>query len=110
MKRLNAATHPQVSDLNLGTVSLNPSKHALERAEIKGVNIPAYLNIGKRMIVEMELEGSKVTKLVVRYPDEDNDTILVIVPLSKTVWKVLTVWTNASDDNHSTLNKGRLSI
>ena len=111
MERLNVATHPQVSDFSLGTVQLVPSRHSIERARDKDVFIPSYINIQRGMIVEMELENSnKVTKLVVRYPDEDSDTVLVIVPLSKTVWKVVTVWTNAFDDNHSTLNKERISI
>lgn len=108
--RRNAAMHPEISNLLLGQISLEYSRHALDRAYDKGVTVEGSMFVPKGAVVEIEMISSKITKAVVRMPQSvEVDRVFVLVPLSRSHWKVVTVWLNAVSDTHQTLNKERLS-
>lgn len=111
MNRLNNQTHPELKQMRLGMVTLEWSHHATLRAADKGLNIDSVLLIVKGSVVELETDHrGKVTKLVIRNAGPDDwDYVHVIVPVTRTHWKVVTAWKNHKDDNHSTLNKERMS-
>lgn len=108
--RMNIATHTELAKFTLPLpISLVPSKHAAERAKAKGVLLPDYLKVGGN-VVELETEGGRLSKLVLRIRGGSADSIYVVVPLPTKQWLIVTCWTNASDDNHATLNKERMSV
>jgi hypothetical protein len=58
--------------------------------------------------IEVELEGCKVRKLVLRTPyDAERDVIHVLIPNGREPWTVKTVWFNLKTDTHSTLDRSR---
>jgi hypothetical protein len=110
MERLNIATHPKLAELTCIRKALVFTKHASERAIEKQVLAPRSIEIQAGEVVEAELEGSRITKLVVRRAmNQDKDLVLVLVPKDKETWMVVTCWLNSKDDTHKTLKKGRLS-
>lgn len=110
MQRLNIQTHPKLADLTCVRKSLVFTKHASERAIEKQVLAPRSIEIQAGEVVEAELEGSRITKLVVRRAmNKEQDLVLVLVPKDKETWMVVTCWLNHKDDTHKTLKKGRLS-
>ena len=109
MIRKNVATSPELKRMSLGRVSVSWSRHAIERALVKEVAMLGVIDVAAGCIVELEYEGKRVTKLVVRLSgDGEYDSVLVIVPRGARDWHVVTCWTNHKNDLHSTLNKERL--
>lgn len=110
MERLNIATHPKLAELTCIRKSLVFTKHASERAIEKAILAPQSIEIAAGEVVEAELEGSRITKLVVRRAmNQDKDLVLVLVPKDKETWMVVTCWLNSKDDTHKTLRKERIS-
>jgi ABC-type sugar transport system ATPase subunit len=110
MKRLNIQTHPKLAELTCIRKSLVFTKHASERAVEKAIFAPTSIEIQAGEVVEAELSGSRITKLVVRRTmTQDKDLVLVLVPKDSGTWMVVTCWLNDKTDTHRTLKKGRLS-
>jgi hypothetical protein len=109
-QRLNIATHPKLADLTCIRKALVFTTHASERAIEKAILAPRSIEIQAGEVVEAELSGSRITKLVVRRAmNQDKDLVLVLVPKDRNTWTVVTCWLNDKTDTHSTLKKGRLS-
>lgn len=109
---LNVATHPVLASLNLGSVSLTWTQHALDRALDKRVGVICFETIGPGSIVELERVGNKTVKLVVRLQNKRNpnfDDVLVLVPACEGLFRVVTCWRNYKADKHETLNLSRIS-
>lgn len=108
MKRKNVATHPELAHLHVPKSTLVYSRHASDRAHLKGVR--ELETIEGRCVVELEEdERGGVSKLVLRVShDSVNDVVLVVVPRAGQLF-VVTTWLNRKDDTHRTLNKQRLS-
>jgi hypothetical protein len=86
------------------------TKHASQRAIEKAILAPQSIEIQTGEVVEAELEGSRITKLVVRRAmNKDKDLVLVLVPKDVNTWMVVTCWLNSKDDTHKTLRKERIS-
>ena len=110
MQRLNIQTHPKLAELTCIRKSLVFTKHASERAVEKAILAPQSIEIAAGEVVEAELEGSRITKLVVRRAmDGTRDLVLVLVPKDAGTWMVVTCWLNSNQDTHKTLRKDRIS-
>ena len=110
MQRLNIQTHPKLAELTCIRKSLVFTKHASERAVEKAILAPRSIEIAAGEVVEAELEGSRITKLVVRRAmDGTRDLVLVLVPKDAGTWMVVTCWLNSNQDTHKTLRKDRIS-
>jgi len=101
-----------------GVKTMRYSQHALnERNDKFGyVQLPTSLNFAKATLVEVQVFGNVLDKVVIRQShDEKTDLVLVCVPfykgevLDKKQWFVKTVWLNTKDDNHATLDKNRFA-
>ena len=102
----NNQLNPELNDMELGHVKLIYSKHALERAAEKQINLIYSANIVKGSIVETyEDSNNMVRKIVVRVRyDNEMDMVLVLAPAGEPKKaKVITVWLNHVNDNHKTL-------
>lgn len=110
MKRYNVQTHPKLRQICCESRALHFTKHASERAIQKQVFVPSSIEIHAGEVVELEVEGNKATKLVVRRAlNVTHDFVLVLVPRNANSWTVVTCWLNKKTDTHSTLDTGRLS-
>lgn len=111
MKILNVQQHPVLAELSLGRVSLQYSRHALDRAREKDFYLPraAGVVIGAGAVVEIERENNKTVKLVTRIGyNTDWDLVMVLVPREPGLFWVKSVWLNQVTDNHASLNQERL--
>ena len=91
---------------------LDYSPHALDAAldDRYGniVNLPKSLDTSKAQVVEVEMQGSKTTKVVYRIPyNEEYDLIIVLIPDRRFV---KTVWLNKNSDLHNTLDASKYDI
>lgn len=108
MHRFNVQTNPELADIACRAKPVTYSKHAVERAADKRVNLIGAVIISRGDVVEAEVENGQVTKLVVRQPlDSKRDRVMVLVPV-KSEWYCVTLWSNDRDDKHSTLQHSRL--
>lgn len=103
---------PQHVRLPLGGVVLQYSSHAQQAAKNdrygKIVRLPSVLNYQDAKIIEIEADGKKVTKVLVRTPyNASFDISLAINPVNGFV---KTVWLNKKEDKHYTLNRELYSI
>lgn len=109
MFRLNVKTNKSLKDIELGTVVLNWTRHAVD--QLKKKNVPFYSNllVSKGTVVEEERDRNNVrTKIVVRIHDSAEwDAVYVLVPRNG-YYTVVTCWKNRTTDNHLTLNLNRL--
>lgn len=97
----------KVRDMKEISFTLRPTAHAENAARndrYGKLTIPASIRFAGKDIVEAEMTGGAVTKLVVRIPyDSTRDAIYVILPNGT----LKTVWFNLSNDLHKTLDKSR---
>ena len=103
MEVLNIQFTPWLKEVDLGQISLTWSRHALERAVVKGIT--TYNTLNSPSVVEIERNARNVTrKVVVRLSSGGEwDNVLVLVPVSVGLFKVITCWQNHCEDNHATL-------
>jgi hypothetical protein len=78
------------------------SRHARDKAEALGFMLPEVVVLQQWRLVEVEVQGDKAVKLVVRR-QYDGRRDLVMVLLANGVCK--TVWSNDTTDRHKTLNR-----
>jgi hypothetical protein len=81
---------------------LRYSRHALHQAEVKHIDpLPARVPVVFTLI-EVELKNGEPQKWVIRFPlTKARDLVMVVMADGF----VKTVWTNAHDDLHHTLNR-----
>jgi hypothetical protein len=100
---------PEIAFMELGSVQLDWTKHAMEQAARKQIKLTNSLLIPAGSIVEIEREQNRTTKLVVRTKyNASYDRVSVLVPMSEGLFRVVTTWLNHVRDTHNTLNKERL--
>ena len=85
-----------------GKYTLNP--HAEARVVEKRIQLPETIPVHKCTIVEVT--GNPMRKFLVRFPFGGRD---VVMSLTKD-GTVVTVWGNASDDRHSTLDPSKYEV
>lgn len=91
-------------------VELNYSNHALKAAtddRYGDIPLTPVLNLAHCETIEVEVDGRRVRKVVVRTElDDDNDVVFVLVP-GPARWTVKTVWINRKSDLHRTLDRSK---
>ena len=109
MTTLNIATHPELAGFKLPAGTFSWTRHATERSKQKQVCQISAVPV-RAQVVECEIEGSVVRKVVARYSQcSEWDAVLVLVPGRKKRWTVLTCWLNHRTDTHKTLNYARVA-
>lgn len=110
----NIAVHKELSDIKLGSISLQYTHHAHVRSKEKDIDITRTITVDNNSVVEIECSRmtNRITKYVVRVSHCVNyDKVLVLVPSRQyNQYKVLTVWLNHKNDKHNTLNLNRLAV
>lgn len=67
---------------------------------------PASITLKAEQVVEVEVRGGKVEKIVVRLPYNDRfDLVAALCNFSADSVTVKTVWLNERNDTHATLNR-----
>lgn len=94
-----------VREIPVKTIALKPTEHA-RRAALNDrygkLEIPATLTFRGRNVIEAELTGGRVTKMVVRKEyDATRDAVYVFLPDGT----LKTVWFNLKSDTHKTLRR-----
>lgn len=83
-------------------------KHALEAAETDRyglIKLPKTVNMINVQIIEIEIKYSRIEKVLIRMPYNNHlDLCMVIIPDR---FFVKTVWLNAHDDKHKTLDESK---
>lgn len=103
---------PQNAKTQHGQFLLDYSPHALNAAADDRygniVNLPKSLDTSKAQVIEVEMEGSKTTKVVYRIPyNEEYDLVMAVIPDRRFV---KTVWLNKNSDLHNTLDTSKYDV
>lgn len=110
---LNVALEPRLAQAELGRVLLNYSAHARIRAEERGLPMPPEIRVVKGMIVEAEIDGLQLSKVITRVPGlvVGVDVVFVLIPERRTsgIWFVKSIYANDVNDLHATLDLGRIT-
>ena len=92
------------SSFRLGTVGLTYSAHAKEAATTDRyghISLPDTLNTNLAALIEVEVFGGRITKLVYRTAYNREYDLVIVIALGG---RVKTVWLNSKRDTHSTLD------
>lgn len=90
-----------------GIQRLNYSQHARNAAmndRYGVIPLTDRIDFGTMEIVEVEHDGRKLLKTVLRENGQEKNRVFVVVPIPNG-WLVKTVWYNLASDTHRTLNK-----
>lgn len=85
-----------------GTYRLNP--HASARVVEKHIQLPDRIPIHKCTIIEVT--GNPMRKYLIRFPFGERDVVMSLTEHGS----VITVWTNALDDRHTTLDHSKYEV
>ena len=86
----------------------NHADHA--RKDDRYCEIPKFetLPLSAFEVFEVGIEGSRIVKLAVRgHFTKDIDVCFVLAPITRSKFKVITVWANDRNDCHGTLDASR---
>jgi len=95
---------PKGLNTKLGVLDLFYTRHALNAARddrYGKINLPRRINTDKAKAIEVEVTGYRVTKIVYRIHYNDKFDLVIVVGEE---CRVYTVWLNAKDDKHKTLD------
>lgn len=103
---------PENAKTQHGQFLLDYPPHALNAATDDRygniVNLPKSLDTSKAQVIEVEMEGSKTTKVVYRIPYNDEyDLVMAVIPDRRFV---KTVWLNKNSDLHNTLDTSKYDV
>ena len=93
-----------------GRYVLIPSRHASDRAREKNIFIPEKIDMHLFDVIEVVMNGTKITRMVIRGEYDDYDDICLVVAPRGNALFVVTVWLNHWRDGHGTLDRSRYSI
>ena len=105
------------ANLNLpkGVIDLRYSPHAQSAAKddrytkLGPINLPAAIDVNEATVIEVEMEGAKVTKILYRAKlDALRDICIPVIPRFGHLF-AKTVWVNLSSDKHRTLDRTKYS-
>lgn len=92
-------------------VALAWTRHADKaRTDDRYAEVPRFdtLPLQAFEVIEVETEGRRVTKIVVRgHMTKTLDAVFVLIPNGDRPWTVKTVWINERNDVHGTLDHSR---
>lgn len=104
---------PKGFNAQVGTRMLIYTKHAKNAAlndRYGVINLPKYVDTKNAQIIEAEVAGKIVTKLVYRVSySKDLDLSIAVIPVDDK-FLVKTVWLNKRTDIHKTLNRSVYAI
>lgn len=105
MKKYHADIHMPKSALDLAFATLlTYTRHALEaaRSDRYGrIDLPKVFDSRKAKLIEAVLDGGRIVKTLWRQSYDDLHDLSIV--LDPNTGKVITVWLNEADDDHSTL-------
>lgn len=100
----------ELLNLKQVTKAISATAHALKAAEedrYGKIEIPSSVTFSGKNIVEAEVLGGRLVKILVRVPyDAERDLLLA---LAVPEWRAKTVWFNLKSDIHRTLDKSKYS-
>lgn len=89
-------------------VNLHYTRHAADVSSADGVTMFQSITTARFEVIEVETKGYRPVKYVLRGAyNETDDVVLVLIPQNTGAWIVKTVWLNAKNDIHRTLNRSR---
>lgn len=95
--------------MHTGRVPLRYSKHAIQASandRYGNLRILKSLTLSRCEVIEVETDSGKIVKYLLRCAYSDTlDIVLAVIP--GPVWLVKTVWGQAKDDHHRTLDRSR---
>lgn len=103
----NIAINPELVKLELGQIKLIPTQHAKERAAARGIKLPMIINSTTGRIVEVEANGKRIFKVVLRVNKGRHDDCYVLAHNWGNLWSILTCYENDTRDKHSTISLKR---
>jgi hypothetical protein len=77
------------------------SRHALQRASEKGINLPVHIS---GSLFECEVIDGRVVKVAVRTRYSNTHDLCTVIGSNGVI---ITVWLNRIDDNHGTLDRSK---
>lgn len=102
---------PEGFRLPCRVVTLEYSRHAQRAADDDRygmIPVLPILNLGLCEVIEVEIAGRRVEKMVLRTGlDAHNDVVVVVIPKTPNHYFVKTVWINEKNDDHKTLDRSR---
>lgn len=87
---------------------LRHTKHAIKAANSDRygvIQLPPVISFNGMEIIEIEHDGKKCVKAVVREVGQEKNRVFVVVPETLGLWTLKTVWYNLASDKHSTLKR-----
>lgn len=92
-----------------GKQKLKYTKHAMREAQTDKygtITLPRFVDFDSSQIIQVEL-NDKFKKFVVRYPLNDKRDVCLVVKQERSVWILITVWSNLKSDRHKSLDKSK---
>lgn len=84
------------------------SRHAKERAREKGIRLDNLTPETLLEVIEVTIQGSSITKMLVRGSyDSHRDICIVFIPSLSGSSFIKTIWLNYKSDKHATLDKSK---
>lgn len=97
----------------VGIVPIRTTAHARNAAEndrYGKFQIPAEIDTNKALVIEAEIYGATISKIVYRVKYNDTtDLIMVCIP-ERGYFTLKTVWGNLASDKHKTLDRSRYTV
>lgn len=93
--------------LPTGVFPLTYSTHALERTRAKGIwqhRLPAFLDTSNAELVDIEVQDQQVTAAAYRQHWTQQKDLVLACQVNQQPWLVRTLYINAKQDRHPTLN------
>jgi hypothetical protein len=100
-KQIKSVKFPEVNVKDV-YVQLNYTNHAIEKSEIRNIDLPKSVNLANWEIIEVTVLRNEITKIVVRKPYNHTHDLAIVIILEDLI--VPTVWLNHKNDTHKTLN------
>lgn len=99
---------PRNLNVRFGTLRLRYSHHARQAAlndRYGDIDLPEALNTNTAKVIEVEVIGDRVEKVLYRVSyNDDFDLLVAVMPRDSFV---KTVWLNRRNDGHKTLNAAK---
>lgn len=86
-------------------VASNHARNAAKNDRFGVIDLPSQISFDTMEIIEIEHDGKKCLKAVIRENGQEKNRVLVVCPIALGQWLVKTVWINLADDNHRTLKR-----
>jgi hypothetical protein len=91
-------------------LNLSYTQHARQAAKNdrygEPEDLPETVSILPGQVIELEIAGGRLQKLVVRIPYDSEVDLCLVLSLETERASVKTLWLNLVTDNHSTLRRG----